>query len=278
MRYRADHDLHIHSYISPCLGHDMRWTGEAILTYGIISGFRLLCVVDHIWDRKVKSPCHTWLDHGLDLAKGREILPLPQSAECRVLHGMEVDIDHMGNIGVSREEAGSFDFLVLAPSHIHMKGFTIDDKRVGDSAEEHKRYYTERIFRLLEADLPFKKCGLAHFTTSLVCPKDPVRVFELFTDREYEEIFRRTAKRGMGVELNFCEEWMRYTPAEREQLLRPYRIAKDAGCRFYFGSDCHSPEEGAGKKEFLENIIDILELREENKFQFVTENALKTGG
>ena len=276
MRYRADHDLHIHSYLSPCLGHDMRWTGEAILAYGITSGLKLLCVTDHIWDRKVKSPCQwTWLDQGLDLAKGREILPLPQSTRCKVLHGMEVDMDYMGNLGVSGEETKNFDFLILSPSHLHMTGFTIDSKKVGDSAEEHKRYYMQRMSQLLMMDLPFEKCGLAHFTTCLACPKEPVRIFELFTDGEYEHIFRQVAERGMGVELNFYEEWMRYTPEERAQILRPYRIAKAMRCRFYFGSDGHSPEEAAGKKEFWEQIVDILELKEEDKFPFVVRNLLK---
>ena len=104
MRFQADHDLHMHSYISPCAGHDMRWTPQAILTYGIASGLKLVGITDHIWDKKVKTTCRTWADLGLDLEKGREILPLPQSKLCKMLFGIEVDMDYLGNIAVSKEE------------------------------------------------------------------------------------------------------------------------------------------------------------------------------
>lgn len=276
MRYQVDHDLHIHSYISPCLGHDVRQTPEAILSYGLSSDFRLVCVTDHIADRKVETPCWNWAQDSLDLERGRKLLPLPQSDYCRFLLGMEVDMDYMGNFCVSKEEMESFDFLILAPSHLHMGGFTIDKKVVDDSAEAHKKYYLERMDQILKADLPFEKCGLAHFTTCLVCPKEPIRVFELFSDGEYEEMFGRVAEKGMGVELNFREEWNIYQKKkEREEILRPFRIAKKMGCRFYLGSDSHSPEEFWGQRAFFEQVVDLLNLQEEDKFPFVIDNEKK---
>ncbi len=261
--------MHIHSYLSPCCGHDPRQTKEAILAYGMASGLKLLCVTDHLWDRKVETPCRTWLSSELDLEKGREILPLPQSPKCRFIYGVEADMDYLGNLGVSREEIDSFDFLIMAPSHMHMNGFTINADRTGPSAEEHKRYYQERLDRLFQMDLPFERCGLAHFTTSLTYSREPVRMLELFTDEEYRQIWRQVAERGMGVELNLWEEWLSYTALGKEQLLRPYRIAKSVGCRFYLGSDSHTPEEFTGKKAAFEEMIDILQLTEEDKFPFV---------
>ncbi len=41
MRYVLDHDLHIHTHLSPCSADD-RQTPAAILAYGLSSGFRLL--------------------------------------------------------------------------------------------------------------------------------------------------------------------------------------------------------------------------------------------
>lgn len=271
MRFKVDHDLHIHSLISPCCRHDSRQTKEAILAYGMTNDFRLLCVTDHLWDRNIYSPCGTWLNDGLDFEKGRELLPLPQSFRCRFLYGVEVDMDYMGNIGVSQEEMDTFDFLIFAPGHLHMD-FTIDKKRIGNTAKEHKEYYKERLGRLLQMELPFHKCGLAHFTTPLVCMNEPVRVFELFTDYEYEQIFGRVADLGMGVELNLWKE-LSYTDSDRERILRPYRIAKAMGCQFYMGGDSHSPEGFTGKKEAFEQITDLLGLKEEQKFSFVVKNT-----
>lgn len=55
MKFRIDHDMHIHLLISPCAGNDPRQTTEAILTYGVCSGCRLLCLTDHTWDEKSPS-------------------------------------------------------------------------------------------------------------------------------------------------------------------------------------------------------------------------------
>ena len=108
MKYQIDHDLHIHTYISGCAGHDPRQSKEAILTYGLVNGFGLLCVCDHIWDRKVtpariNENAWSWLTHGQDFEKARELLPLPQSKACNFLFGIEADMDCAGNIAVSCE-------------------------------------------------------------------------------------------------------------------------------------------------------------------------------
>ena len=271
MKYQADHDLHIHSYISPCARHDPRQTKEAILAYGIASGFKLLCVTDHIWDKKGPGYCALWRGSGLDIEKGKEILPLPQSPLCRFLFGMEVDMDFDGNIAVTEPEYDTFDFLILSPSHLHMKDQTIDPKKVGPSAPEHKKYYQERIFRFLSIGLPLRKCGLAHFTTSLACREDPYGMLELFSNADYEEIFKEVARSGMGMELNFEDDYEKADEKQKEQVLRPYRIAKECGCTFYFGSDAHTPEGFAGRRAHFEWVIDTLGLEEKDKFPLIKE-------
>lgn len=249
----------------------MRWTPEAILAYGAASDYKLVCITDHIWDRKVKTPCHNWADDfGLDLEKGREVLPLPQSERCKFIFGIEADIDYMGNIAVSPEEMDSFDFMIFSPSHMHMTYWQIDPSVLGESAPERKKCYMERLEYLFSLDLPFEKCGLAHFTTGLVCKADPVGVFRLFTDEDYESIFGKVAELGMGVELNFYGDWYARTSEEdREELLRPYRIAKRMGCKFYLGSDAHIVEEVIGRRAYFEEVVDALGLEESDKFPLV---------
>lgn len=271
MRYQADHDLHIHSYISPCAGHDPRQTKEAILAYGITNGFHLLCVTDHVWDRKGAGDCQLWRGDGLDIEKAKEILPLPQSSECRFVFGIEVDMDNEGNIAVSEEEYDTFDFMIFSPSHIHMFAPSYEAIKASASvAEAYKCHYKERIYRILNQKIPFYKCGLAHFTAILTRAVNHIEVFKLFTDQEYEEIFKAVAERGMGVELNFEWEWLAYpTPEDHEEILRPYRIAKKMGCKFYLGSDLHCADRFVGKKDAFEMYINLLGLTEEDKFPLV---------
>ena len=215
-----------------------------------------------------------WLRRGLDIEKAKEILPLPQSPMCRFLFGMEVDMDAEGNVGISREEYDTFDFLILAPSHVHIVE-QYKTMHAGETVTEaHKRWYKERIFGFLNMDLPYSKCGLAHFTTGLVCRTDPIKVFELFSNEEYREIFGLVAKRGVGVELNIGKKLHEYVrePDVLEQILRPYRIAREMGCKFYLGGDAHEPEAFAGRKALFEQLIDLLELTEEDKFPLVKKH------
>lgn len=279
MKYQIDHDLHIHTYISGCAGHDPRQSKEAILTYGLVNGFGLLCVCDHIWDRKV-TPAYlnehswSWLTHGQDFEKARELLPLPQSKSCKFLFGIEADMDWQGNIAISREEWDNFDFINFAVNHLHLTNFTYnpsDASKYSSSEEGFKALYKERLLRLLNMDLPFHKCGLAHFTLG------PLKAFTLFSDEEYREIFGLAAEKGMGVELNFSEE-LEYSvssPQDEEILLHPYRIAKEMGCKFYLGGDAHDPEYLASRKAWFERMVDLLELTEDDKFDFVKKHLAK---
>ena len=54
-------------------------------------------------------------------------------------------------------------------------------------------------------------------------------------------------------------------PAVTEIVLRPYRIAKACGCKFYCGSDAHTPKDFEMVKRF-ERAIDLLQLEEKDKW------------
>ncbi len=278
MKFQIDHDLHIHSYISPCAGYDPRQTKEAILAYGLTNQYGLLCVTDHIWDRRVPSPepvNNWWLKRGLDCEKAKEILPLPQSDKCNFLFGIEADIDYLGNVGISKESYDTFDFIILSPSHLHAEGFARNGAEVGTSAAEYKAFYQARLLQILNMDLPFHKCGIAHFTSCLTCDEGKVAAIDQFTVEEFRNIFGLAAKRGIGIELNQWGFPANYTQQEQESILRPYRIAKKMGCKFYLGGDAHVPEEFAPRKEEFRLLIDALDLTEEDKFPFVKEHMAK---
>lgn len=269
MKFQIDHDLHIHTRISGCAGHDPRQSPEAILSYGVCSDMRLLCVADHVWDEKVPSSAWTWVNDGNTLTYGRSILPLPQSKFCKFIFGVEIDMDMDGKLAVSTEEMEKLDFLVFAPSHLHMKGFTVP-RDFDDSPEAHHAAYMKRMDILLSRDdIPWHKTGLAHPMLGVV-PNDRVRMFDLAPDREWEELWTRVRNRGMGIEINISPNC--YTPVELEHILRPMRIAKAVGCKFYLGGDAHTPEENRGLVRTFQRFVDLLDLTEEDKLPFVIEN------
>ena len=77
-------------------------------------------------------------------------------------------------------------------------------------------------------------------------------------------IFIKAAKLGVGIELNLND--MSFDEKEADVVLRPYKIAKQCGCKFYCGSDAHHPDTLEKAKAIFERAVDLLALTEENKF------------
>ena len=274
MKFRLDHDLHIHSLLTPCAGYDPRQTKEAILSYGIASGLRLLSVADHVWDEKAphSEECNwSWEHIGCTLERGKSLLPLPQSPHCKFIFGAEVDMDLGGNLAVSAEEMEKLDFIVIAVSHLHLGDFTVPGD-LDPSAEVHKELYLKRMHALLDMDLPWHKTGLAHPTCSLACAKEPVRMFDLITDAEYREMWTKVRDRGMGIEINHGGT---ISKEDLPHILRPYQIAKEVGCKFYLGGDAHTPDDIPSILPNWQRFVDWLDLQEEDKLPFVHEMLKK---
>lgn len=266
MRYVFDHDLHIHSWISDC-SRDPEQTPEAILQYAVDNGLKKICLTDHYWDEHIPG-ASGWYQMQ-NTAWIERAKPLPQADGIEFLFGAETDMAADGTIGVGGASAEALDFIIVPTTHLHMNGFTC---RGDEDAKERAELYVSRFDTLLAADLPFHKVGIAHLTCSLMYPKhDYTGVLDRVTDAEFRRLFTRSAELGLGIELNF--------PAIRADgsaiswetdaaVLRPYALAKECGCKFYFGSDAHHPAGLAAEKKNAETIIDLLGLDESDKFAF----------
>lgn len=261
MRMKADHDYHLHSQLSRC-SRDPLQTAEALMAYARESGFTQLCITDHFWDAPVEGASEWY--KGQDLEHLRSILPLPQGEGVKFHFGCEAEMDKNFRLGICRETFDAFDFVIVALTHLHRPGFTIPEDM--NTAEERAAYLLERFERLFDMDLPFEKIGLAHITTPLLWREvleGHLKILERITDAQWEKVFSTAAQKGCGIELNLkalCKD---------ERVLRPYRIAKDMGCRFYLGSDAHHPADLVGNRQAFEEYIDKLKLQEGMRFMIV---------
>lgn len=265
MRYIADNDLHIHTFLSPCSG-DTEQTPENILKYALENGFTDICITDHYWDPKV--PGATTYLAKLDTELLKRALPLPRAEGVNFMFGCETELDRFGNLAIAPESYDVFDFIVIPINHFHMEGFTLPPEDFNNVPSLARRW-VERFNYVLDKPLPFHKVGLAHLTCELMATEyrtQHLEVVDLISDAEYGEAFSRTAAAGAGIELNF-ETFFDYSPEELERLLRPYRIAKVCGCKFYFGTDAHHPADFVRAKEKFERVVDLLELSEDDKFR-----------
>jgi len=259
MRYIVDHDLHIHSQLSSCSRHPEQ-TAANILAYGEANGLTTLCLTDHMWDNRVEGASGWYAPQSYEhICQAR---PLPRSEKVNFLFGCETELNGNLTVGVSREVMDQLDFIIIPTNHLHMSGYTC---RGDEGIEERAALCRDRMEAVLNMDLPFHKIGLAHLTCPLLYRENYLAVLDTVTDGEWHSLFAHAAKVGVGIELNFNS--FAHTGDALESELRPYRIALEEGCKFYFGSDAHNPGGLARAKENFEHIVDLLDLKEENKFR-----------
>ncbi|MBQ8640603.1 MAG: hypothetical protein IJ480_00165 [Clostridia bacterium] len=261
MRYIVDHDLHIHSQLSLC-SNDPAQTPAAILAYGEENHLKTLCLTDHMWDPAVPGASGWYAKQPYE--RTCEALPLPQSSFVKFLFGCETDQDRHCTVGCSRALMDRLDFIIIPTTHMHMDGFTLDGS---EGVEERASLWCSRFDAVLNMDLPFHKIGIAHLTCSLIYRNHHIEVLKAIPESEYHRLFAKAARVGVGIELNFPS--LTLTEETREPTLLPYRIAREEGCKFYFGSDAHHPKELASAMENFQNIVDLLDLTEDDKIDFL---------
>ncbi len=203
-------------------------TTQALLDYAKEQGFKHICITDHFWDETVPGASDWYRPQ--NFAHVAQSIPLPETEGVTFHFGCETDFDKFNTLGISRETIDKFDFVIVPTSHF------------------------------------FTKMGLAHFTCCLLdrgCEGSRDDMMDAITDGQYAEFFERLAKCGMGLEINTSLE-----DAVNESVLRPYRIAKACGCKFYLGSDAHTPGELRGASARFAAMVDALGLTEDDKFAF----------
>ena len=173
-------------------------------------------------------------------------------------------MDKNGVIGISNDRYDLFDFIIVSTTHMHMNGFTVDESEYGDP-DALARLWVERFDTLLRSDLPFGKVGIAHLTTRCIAVDNGIHleVIRRIPDAEMYRLFTEAARLGLGIELNGHD--FPTLEEDIDTVIRPYRIAKECGCKFYYGSDAHNPSE-FGVYKCFGGIIDLLDLSEDDKF------------
>lgn len=263
MKYILDHDLHIHSRFSSC-SDDPEQTPDAILAYAVKAGYKHICLTDHFWDGEVPCACESW--EGFENIN--KALPLPQSDGVKFHFGCETDMDRYSVVGINRRNFDKLDFIVVPINHLHLDWAKVQQDEL--DKKEQAVIVAQRFWNLTQLDLPFHKVGLAHITWKGLAGYSPnwqdhIDIINYIPDRRWKLLFTEAADKGMGIELNIDVE--RYSEGEEtESILRPYRIAKECGCRFYFGSDAHHPSGLPKLRDRADFLIDALNLTEDDKF------------
>ena len=270
MEFILDHDYHIHSHLSQC-SSDPEQSTENILKMAKERGLNRIVLTDHFWDEKVPGASN-WYKTYHKFSDIKKALPLPRDNEVEFLFGCETDMNKDGVIGISPERYDEFDFIVVATTHMHMKGLVIDEADFGNP-ERLAKAWIRNFDAVLNSDLPFTKVGIAHLATRCIAVENNmhVEVLKLIPDSEMYRLFEKAAVLGVGIELNGSD--LGFADEDTDAVLRPFRIAKDCGCKFYYGSDAHKPREFRVDKNF-ERTRKLLALTEDDKFIIGKKNHI----
>lgn len=261
-RFILNQDLHLHSLLSAC-SRDPRQTAADILKAAKENGLSTICLTDHYWDSAVSGASDWYAPQNFDHISASR--PLPQADGIHFLFGCETDLDQNMTLGLPSSRYDDFDFIVIPTTHLHMKGFTLSE-RDAESTSARARLWVERLDAVLQMELPFYKVGLAHLTCKLIgrTPQERLAVLDRIPQNEMERLFQKAATLGVGIELNMDD--MTFSDEEADSVLRIFRTARNAGCKFYTASDSHHPEHFDAYRPIMERAIDLLGLCETDKF------------
>lgn len=263
MRFKIDHDLHIHTQLSACSGHPEQ-TPKQILKYAKDNNLSTICVTDHYWDSAVLGGSNWYAPQNFEhISKSK---PLPQDENVKFLFGAETELNRDLTLGIPLSRFNDFDFVIIPTTHFHMNGFTVFDDEYKNN-EKLAKLWIKRLDYLLDLSLSFEKIGIAHLACGLInnnSREDYLNALSLLSESEMERVFSRLAKAGCGIELNKSD--MSFSDSEADIVLRPFKIAKNCGCKFYMGSDAHTPKAFTGFKDVFERAVTLLDLKEIDKF------------
>ena len=260
------HDLHMHSYLSFC-GKDEA-TVENYMAQAPELGLTTIGITDHVWDDA--CPGMPWwyrqdvrqnVEHVLQLRRDIEAC---RGRGVRILHGCEAEYDYAArSTALSMAAAEQFDFIIASSSHT---GNTMP-KAFYDPPRRHAEFMLQAYEDMLKSDVSRYFTAMAHPFHAVLCPYGHELPIEAITDDEYKRVFDLTAEKGVAVEINIkClvgHQEQFASELERQPHLRMFRIARDCGCRFTFGTDCHHPEKQRMIR-FAPQIAALLELKEDD--------------
>jgi len=235
---KLDHDLHVHTYLSACCREKERQTPSAVLSLAEEMGVRTIGFADHVWANPALSPSNWYRPQDESQISRLRADLATVSTDVRVLVGCEAEMIAPGKFGIIAEFAQALDFVLLACSHFHMKGFVAQPESPAprDLAHHMLTFFRSGVSSGLATSIahPLLPCGhLDRFDEAVA----------LMSDAELLDAFGLAHDHGVAIEIttgfiptDSCRQFSIETP------IRFLSIARQAGCKFTLATDAHSPE------------------------------------
>ncbi len=253
------HDLHLHTTLSRC--GKAGAVPESYLEIAKEKGLDIIGFCDHVWDTAV-SPAINAFYEGQDMNHVLS-LSLPKADGIRILRGCEAELDKNGVLGLSEDAAKKFDYILC--THSHSQHPEVIDASLRKDPKKLADILCERFSLLVEHPMSKYITAIAHpfFPSGNRDNFDEV-LFRISDDR-LEDLFADAVYKNVAIEIDPAAFW-RYSvkSIHRSEMFRIYETAKESGCKFIFGTDCHDPALYNEHFSYLEALCALLEITDED--------------
>lgn len=267
---KVNHDFHIHTNLSLC-APDKTGTVENYLISAKKHGLDKLGFANHFWGseagdsqyyKTVKmNPENYYLTQNYDYIS--QIKPELEKCRCeevKFYFGAECEYDPFKkSIAVSKEHVESFDFLIVPNSHTHM----MMPKSFYEPYEKHIEFMFDAFYDIINCEFSKYITSIAHPFRAVAPPYDRTILNKMITDDQYKRAFDAAANKNIAMEINVFPI-VKETPNDISTLdedIRMFRLAKECGCKFTFGSDAHIISEHTNYSN-ADMVAEILGLNE----------------
>lgn len=249
-------DLHLHTNLSLCAPNTTNI--NTYLDYCDTEGIKKIGISNHLYT-------YMGVDHTLQIKD--EIRSLQKSTSVKILTGCEMEMFYDEEFVLDKKTASQFDYVLLAPSHIfnQMKHYEKFDL---SSSDKIRRLLIDNFKRacLLDLGVPTAICHPLY----PICAPNQQEILDGMTDEQLAECYTLAAQHDKSIEIHACL-YRDTVTLDQEGLspsyIRMLSIAKQCGCKFYFGSDAHEIQSFVNKHGLLERAAERAGICEDDLWQ-----------
>ena len=261
---RIEHDFHIHTTLSRCANETA--TVENYIANAKKLGLKKLGFSDHFWDSSISGAINWYQQQDyVHVARLRSELDYVTGKDVITYFGCETEYDpvHHG-VAITEETAEKFDFILVPNSHTH----TMMPKSFYQPYQKHVDFMVQAYNEILDSNISRYITAVAHPFEAVRCPYDKTILIYLISDDFFNRMFDKSAKKEVAYEINVASMKNKTDVqiAESSQM-RMFKLAKECGCKFIFGSDAHNGEAHRTYANHVNLVADLLNLREDDIVQ-----------
>lgn len=257
---KVKHDFHIHTDLSICANETA--TLENYLRIAKELGLNKIGISNHFWDSRIDGAFDFYKTQDFEhISKLKPEIEKASSDELKIYFGGEAEYDPKHHdVSVTEEVAEQLDFLLVPNSHTHITM----PKDFYEPYQKHIDFMIRAYEDIINSNISRYITAVAHPFCAICCPYDREILINMISDDTFKRLFDKTANRGIAFELNidYLNKFKsNYEEMETAAHIRMYRLAKECGCKFIFGSDAHGTKEHE-RYDIAQFLADLLELRE----------------